>query len=564
MSVWLTHVRLDLTRRVRLARQAAKSLSCGYPMTPNRRQRVYDFFSPNTMPEVFAQAYDLEEITPYNAADAFSNALQQWTRPRWPKAMPWFALDESRALQATDGSIFRWEQFADGTRRLIEFTWRHPHQTSPTIHWSTRVAFAVLPHRIHLSIRVSNTGPALGHPDVLLTTRPRLLLTLLEHFALRTRGMSLQVSPIALAEDDFAAFVRYELFDPTRRYPIAFLSPTPTDEYVLSPAAFGREFVGLAKTYRAASAGSTFALTSELGRRELSCFHGAMRIYMPGFGRNSDPRQHPLVLPRRLATGTDRLRIAQALTALTPRHFEEEPFIAQLRDERAVVLDERRSVLIAQLSQAQKAATDGDDYRQLAEVYASQNAELEQENERLREDLEEARYKTAALQYALEQRVEPTGASLPPLFTPVDVADAVEQAQNLFPDELLILPSALKSAEESPYRSPEEVADALAAIAEVARRLKGGQLGKRVRDAFAELQLDYSGGLAETTPKKMRKQYVFSDGEREYVCEEHIRIGGGSYDPADSLRIYLNTKAKPHGRVVIGHVGRHLEVISTT
>jgi hypothetical protein len=519
------------------------------------------------MPELYAQSFELQPTTPYDSADAFSSAIQAWIGHRWPKDVPWFALDEPRALRGSDGSIFRWEPFADGARRFVEFTWRHPHVTSPAIHWSTRVAFAVLPHRTHVSIRVSNTGPEFGRPGALPTTRPRLLLTLLDHFTMKAAGAGVQSTPAVLHEDDFASFVRYELFDPDRRYPIAFLSPGSDDQYVVSPAAFGRELVGIAKTYRAASAASTYALTSELGRRELSCFNGAMRLFMPGLERDSEPRHHPLILSRRLSTAAERLRIAQVLTGLTVDRFEEEPFIAQLRDERAVVMDERRSVLVLSLSKARKAAADGDDFRQLAEAYASQNAELEQEVERLQEALEESRHKVAALQHALDQReTASTGAasSAAVVLTPLDVEDAVEQAQALFPDDLLILPNALSSATDSPYRDPGEVAQALAAIAEVARRLRGGKLGKKLQDVFAELGVDYSGGLAPTTPKKLRKQYVFRDGDRERVCEEHLRIGGGSYDPSDSLRIYINTKDRPQGRVVIGHVGGHLDVISTT
>lgn len=517
------------------------------------------------MPELYAQAYDLQPKNGRDPATAMSAALESWTRPRWPQGTPWFLLDEPKAMRSADGSIFRWEPFADGTRRLIEFTWRHPHSGNPAVQWSTRVAFAVLPHRIHASIRVANTGPSIGHPGALLTTRPRLLLNLAEQFTLRSGATSVSPQPIFLAEDDFASFVRYELFDPERPYPVALLSPTASDEYVVSPPSFGREFIGIAKTYCARSAASTYALTSELGKRDLSCFHGAMRLYMPGLHRDSDPRHHPLVLPRRLGTGAERLRVAQVLTFLTVNRFEEEPFLAELRDERAIFSEERRTGLVGQLTNAQNAARAGDDYRQLAELFEEQATQLQRELEGVREDLEEAQYKIAALQFALSQResVGPAATSEPAFLPPADVGDAVEQAQALFADELLFLPTALETANASPYRNPGEVADALAALAKVARRLKKGGLGKKIADVFSEMNVDYGGGLSPSTPKKIRKQYVFRDGDREYACEEKIRVGGGSPDPANSLRIYFTTKERPHGRIVVGHVGRHLDVIST-
>ena len=517
------------------------------------------------MPQLYAQAFELQARDGRDPAIAMSAALESWTHSRWPQGTPWFALDEPRAMRADDGSVFRWEPFADGTRRLLEFTWRHPHSGNPSIQWSTRVAFAILPHRTHASIRVANTGPSVGEPGALLTTRPRLLLSLCEQFNLRSGTTVVQPEPIILGEDDFQSFVRYELFDPDRRYPIAFLAPTRSDEYVVSPTAFGREFLGIAKTYCARSAASTFALTSELERRDLSCFHGALRLYMPGLHRDSDPRHHPLIVPRRLSTGQERLRIAQALTLLTVNGFEEAPFLAELRDERAIITHEGRTKLIGQLTVAQQAAKHSEDYRQLAELFEQQTVQLQHELDQLREDLEEAQHKVAALQFALSQRevttvAAPSQASMLP---PTDVAEAVEQAKELFEEDLCFLPSAFEAAEASPYRDPAEVAKALAALAEVARRLRKGALGKKMSDVFAEMKVDYGGGLSPTTPKKIRKQYVFRDGDQEYACEEKIRVGGGSADPTDSLRIYFTTKERPHGRIVVGHVGRHLDVIST-
>jgi hypothetical protein len=155
------------------------------------------------------------------------------------------------------------------------------------------------------------------------------------------------------------------------------------------------------------------------------------------------------------------------------------------------------------------------------------------------------------------------GSSDAPFLPPADVGDAVEQAQALFADELLFLPSALETADASPYRNPSEVADALAALAEVARRLKKGPLGRKIVDVFKEMNVDYGGGLSPSTSKKIRKQYVFRDEDREYACEEKIRVGGGSPDPFDSLRIYFTTKDRSRGRIVVGHVGRHLDVLST-
>lgn len=517
------------------------------------------------MPELFAQSYELQPTSPYSPMDSVSAALEEWTAPRWPKGTPWFVLDEPKALRAPDGSVFRWEPFVDGTRRFVEFTWRHPHAGNPAISWSTRVCFAALPDRTYLSIRVANTGPALGRPGSLLTTRPRLLVSLANHFVLRSGGIPITPSPTVLRESEFPSFVRYELFDPERKHPIAFLSPDQADSFVLAPDAFGREFMGLAKTYCAASAASTYALTSEVGRKDLSCFHGAMRIYMPGLDRTSDSRMHPLLVTSRLSRREERMRLAQVLTLMTVRRFEEPGFVSQLRDERALAGDERRASLVSAFTAAQKAASDVHDFQQLAETYAASNSGLQSEIERLQEELEEANHKIAALQYSLAHRDSSAVADAESAltFTPTDVTDAVEQAKELFEDELLILDDAVASAEDSPYLSPEDAARGLAAIAEVSRRMQSGRLGRPIQEVFAQLGMDYAGGLSATTAKKVRQQYTYSHEGVDYACEEHLCFGT-SYDPAHCLRIYFSTKQRPNGRVVVAHVGRHKDVMSTT
>lgn len=52
---------------------------------------------------------------------------------------------------------------------------------------------------------------------------------------------------------------------------------------------------------------AAFALTNRLGK-PLSCFNGAVRTYWPGFDLKSDPFDHPMFLPGRIAVhGAGRL-----------------------------------------------------------------------------------------------------------------------------------------------------------------------------------------------------------------------------------------------------------------
>jgi hypothetical protein len=46
-------------------------------------------------------------------------------------------------------------------------------------------------------------------------------------------------------------------------------------------------------------------------------------------------------------------------------------------------------------------------------------------------------------------------------------------------------------------------------------------------------------------------------------CHEHIVVGS-SYDPRYCLRIYFSSRSPEDARFIIGHVGRHLDVKTTT
>lgn len=146
----------------------------------------------------------------------------------------------------------------------------------------------------------------------------------------------------------------------------------------------------------------------------------------------------------------------------------------------------------------------------------------------------------------------------------VTLVDVLRQAAVSHPDALQLLESAERSASESPYEDPERLAVVLDAMAQVARRRQSGALGTSLRDAFRELGIDYRGGISATTSKRLRQQYLLTapDG-RTFECEEHIVLGN-SYDPRRCLRVYFTSRAPLEPRFVIGHVGRHFDVQSTT
>jgi hypothetical protein len=145
--------------------------------------------------------------------------------------------------------------------------------------------------------------------------------------------------------------------------------------------------------------------------------------------------------------------------------------------------------------------------------------------------------------------------------TLVDVLRDMEEAHS---DALFFLESAHTAAADSPYEDPERVRAILDAMARVSRRRRDGLLGTSLKDAFNDLGIDYRPGISRTTPARLREQYRFVHGNGDLVeAEEHIALGN-TYDPRRCLRVYFSSRVPNETRFVIGHVGRHFEVMTST
>jgi hypothetical protein len=415
-------------------------------------------------------------------------------------------------------------------------------------------------------LRVRNSGPPIGERGELLTGRPRLVLGLQSRFGCTVDGVPLRRHVEALSGDQLPDFVRYVLQDPGRRDPVLLLTPLAAGEYVTSPSRLLDEFLTLGSLYAVREPNDTFELTRELGRRELSCFHGGLRAYLPGFRLADDPFKHPLLLARPAGSLDQRHRLAQFLAARTVSRHEEDPEIAQLRDQRAVAYETSRTRTLSGLREQVSTARESSEWEAIADSYARENDALRADAVSLNERLLEANDRIDQLNRTLELlrqgHDEPDFQSLERM-QPESVREAVELAGSLFEADLLFLATAFDSARESPYGRPQDVLEALRVTAEIARAKRSGPLGTRLDVAFRERGVDYRSGLSKNTSRKLRRQYVFPDAAgRGFACEEHLCFGGATHDPAECARIYLCTDTED-GRFVIGHVGRHLKIMST-
>ena len=152
---------------------------------------------------------------------------------------------------------------------------------------------------------------------------------------------------------------------------------------------------------------------------------------------------------------------------------------------------------------------------------------------------------------ALAQAVGITKA-LPDAPTLLAVVDAAVAQY----DQLVVLPSARRSAGRSPFKLTNQVADAFAALAELADVRRQGPIGQTVEQWMREHGVNYAEHETGPTLERWSEERTFTYKDRSYLMQSHIRIGN-STDPRVALRMHLAWQDDDQVWL-IGHIGHHL------
>jgi hypothetical protein len=176
---------------------------------------------------------------------------------------------------------------------------------------------------------------------------------------------------------------------------------------------------------------------------------------------------------------------------------------------------------------------------------------LSEENERLRRALGQVR--VAMGDEGADDESEPVAGE------PNSVLEAVQLAADRMTN-LVLLPDAFESAEDSPFRRPQLVLDALLKLDELARLYaEPGGIGESIGSVARRLGLDWIPDTTEWGGTRGRHYDVTWKGKK-FRLGPHIRLGTGA-GAGSTARIYgfFFDGDDEHGRTfVVGHVGRHL------
>lgn len=478
-----------------------------------------------------------------------------------------------------------WTTMGEQGAWIGELLWRHPHPVVAGAPLTTHIMIVEQPGHtmLHLRVTADEGAPTVRGAAGTGQARPAFLSEL--NRVLRLTWNKWDGHPLELAESDIESFVRNVLIGDDRTAPVAVLAPSEDGSFVVPPAELADAMLGLATLYVITRHQTTYRLSDALGDRRLSAYWGALRIYMPGFSCADRPADHPLLVSDQLIDPVMRADVLGRLGREAGRRFE---MPASIEERRAMAEPPKPAPTPIQPAQPVSSPTPGLPATSGLITAIDQLAELTRV---VRDELTRLRMALAvrsANTNALERRIERFEERLLHLLAPeTDAGDAetvpaigvaeeqldeeppslvetLRHAAAAHPETLLILESAERAAAASPYEDLERVSAVLDAMGDVARRRAEGSLGMSLRDAFREVGVDYRGGIADSTPARLRQQYLLAgpDG-RGYDCVEHLVLGS-SYDPRHCLRIYFTSRAANETRFVIGHVGKHFEVVTTT
>ena len=144
---------------------------------------------------------------------------------------------------------------------------------------------------------------------------------------------------------------------------------------------------------------------------------------------------------------------------------------------------------------------------------------------------------------------------------PKSALDVVISAHSM--PGLRFLPSALESAGISPFQHLDRLHDCIVALSEYGIALARGPLGVPPKSWFAQRTVDYVAHEGQQARDKYGRSWRDDQCNEVVEMPAHIRLGaGGNRDPKDILRIHMAWCDK-EGLLLIGHVGRHLDVATS-
>lgn len=490
--------------------------------------------------EVLRIAAELE-----GARDSLTEARRRilsWTQNRCGRPLPKVAWDGAPFEVPTGGRTTRAERFvADNGSELWALRADDPDKEIPARTWTTEVVLGIAAGgRSFISLRlIVNTTEDVPEfaPAV-----PGLVRQLADTCGLLVSGRRLRTDAWRVRTEEDAEELIAWLADPRRVLPVIIASgdgrdSADPDRPLIDADGLAKVTLGLADVVALAS-GQTYALSDAFGKVR-SVYHGAVRVYLPGFDAGADPYEHRLVLG-------DMVRADPEGCVFWLRHLAAGASLRRWRVGREVLTF--ASVRSAALqAEQERSVTAGADDRALLQQAMARIEQLEAELKSVRDQVDQAVALAAAEEErALAAEARARGAELrvqdllerlrgggndpdAELDVPTTWNGFAEWCDQALAGRLLLAPAARRNVKKPKFGDPALAARSLHWLATVCRdrRLDGGG---SLDDAVVEPGIRNAPCGADAFP--------FDFDGRRLTADWHIKNGGNTRDPERCLRIY--------------------------
>ncbi len=470
------------------------------------------------------------------------------------------------AIDATSGwRVVRWD-----TRQSIPATpaWRY-HVTV----WVSQNQDRVDGLSVRCRLGIESTTGQVAPPDVPLG-RPGVVRDVLEHHQVVVDDRRVGSASV-LGTSEIPQLLAL-LQDPYRRLPVVVMTPSPrTGRPWCDADKLASGLGGLAHVVVLSARTTSFALTDALGTRELAVWGGAVRLYWPGFSKEDGGRQHPVWFDARLQRTTPQSFTGQVfemlgrVSAIALGAPEIERRLV-LEDQRRRQRDasERMRRLADQLAErtrdvetAKASAIDERwfaDYEETledAETVANERDALQFKVEELQDELTAVRQAFADVQRASGGSASNSAVSATDEGPCSSITEAVERAETQCPN-LVFLPEAYRSAEESQYPDPDRVLQDLVTLNTIVAEWQTGGLAGGFKETMARHGISgYRDGISQVAATKYETDYRRTYLDQQVLLGPHIAHGTGA--PRSIMRLYWYVDNE-NKTLVVGHVGRKL------
>ena len=475
-----------------------------------------------------------------------------------------FKMDYVNAISAGDW-ILKASRRQGKTGEISNFELVHPDGVRENLLWRTaiRVSYDALNDVTETYLELFS-GYSIDMVDTVAADPrpPNLVRRLIEKFPCTSLGSTARVDPLVIEEGSEGAFVNDVLLDPHRHVPcILITTKSETDKPVVNPSNLANDLAGLAIVAYLPRSYQTYAITEILGK-DLSCFHGGVRVYRPNFSIDADPYVHSLFIGSSIEMNVRGFYIKLRRTIYD---------MASVGISRGSVHDKVQKLLQQELAEKTYGMKN---INELKKEISAKNDEIHDLKERLdtaNDSVVQLGKRVSDLEIQIsimESKAAPSSVIAPPGEDEISRLSTAEEVINLAENSLERITFHPKSRDGSKgYRTMHniELYRCLVALDGLAAEYydHGGRLGTTPEKWLKSFSMGkghspskFAPSESQTTMGKYKQERSLSWRKRTIVMEKHFTIGQGDSEGCMHLFWEFDDETRT---ILIGHVGRHLK-----